>query len=188
MNLVHRALCRSGWWRKTLASRVLPWVLDGVDLGANVLEVGPGPGLTTDLLRIRATRLTCVEIDSSLAGSLSRRLAGLNVTVLNEDATQMPLPNATFDGAVSFTMLHHVPSAALQDRLLAEVARVLRPGGIFAGTDSLYSRTFGLLHLFDMMVVVDPHTFPKRLEAAGFTGVEVETNEYAFRFRGRRRA
>jgi ubiquinone/menaquinone biosynthesis C-methylase UbiE len=45
----------------------------------------------------------------------------------------MSFPDATFDGAVSFTMLHHVPSEALQNRLLAEVARVLRPGSIFAG-------------------------------------------------------
>jgi SAM-dependent methyltransferase len=187
MNLVHRALCRSGWWSKTLKEQVLPWVLDGVDLGANVLEVGPGPGLTTDLLRTRASRLTCVEIDKALARSLSGRLAGLNVTVLHEDATHMSLPDASFDGAVSFTMLHHVPSAALQDRLLAEVARVLRPGGIFAGIDSLYSRTFGLLHLFDTMVVVDPRTFPHRLEAAGFTSVQVDTNAHAFRFRARRK-
>jgi SAM-dependent methyltransferase len=83
-------------------------------------------------------------------------------------------------------MLHHVPSVALQDRLLAEVARVLRPGGIFAGVDSLYSRAFGLLHLFDTMVVVDPRTFPRRLQAAGFGDVEIEVNERAFRFRARR--
>jgi ubiquinone/menaquinone biosynthesis C-methylase UbiE len=50
------------------------------------------------------------------------------------------LPDAAFDGVVCFTMLHHVPSALLQYRLLAEVARVLRPGGVFAGTGSRSSR------------------------------------------------
>ena len=105
-----------------------------------------------------------MEIDKALAESLSRRLNGQNVTVLNGDATAMSFPDASFDGAVSFTMLHHVPSARLQDRLLAEVARVLRPGATFAGTDSLYSRILGLLHLFDTMVVVDPKTFPGRLQ------------------------
>lgn len=78
----------------------------------------------------------------------------------------MSFPDATFDGAVSFTMLHHVPSEAMQNRLLAEVARVLRPGGIFAGTDSLYNRSFRLLHFLDTMVVVDPCTFPERLMKA----------------------
>lgn len=186
MNRVHRWLCRSGHWQKTVETQILPWVLDGVDLGADALEVGPGPGLTTDLLRTRVTHLTCVEIDDRLAASLTLRMAGRNVTVLHEDASAMTPADAAFDSAVCFTMLHHVPSAMLQDRLLAEVARVLRPGGVFAGVDSLYSRVFGLLHLFDTMVVVDPHTFPQRLEAAGFEDAEVEVNAHAFRFRARR--
>jgi ubiquinone/menaquinone biosynthesis C-methylase UbiE len=84
-------------------------------------------------------------------------------------------------------MLHHVSSVAKQDRLLREVARVLRPGGVFAGTDSLYSRSFRLLHLFDTMVVVDPVTFPARLRAAGFSEVHVDVMEpYAFQVRARK--
>jgi SAM-dependent methyltransferase len=186
MNLMHRWFCRSARWKTVVGAYILPWVLDDVDLGSNVIEVGPGPGITTDLLRARVERLTCIEIDRALAESLSRRMARGNVTVLCEDATAIPLPDETFDGAVSFTMLHHVPSAALQDRLLAEVARVLRPGGIFAGTDSVSSPLFRLMHLFDTMVVVDPNTLPKRLEAAGFADVQVDVNQYAFRFRARR--
>jgi SAM-dependent methyltransferase len=186
MNFMHRRLCRSERWRQTVEAHILPWILEGVELGSNVLEVGPGPGVTTDLLSPRVGRLTCVEIDRRLADSLSRRTAGRNVTVLCEDATTMSLPDASFDGAVCFTMLHHVASEALQDRLLAEVARVLRPGAFFAGTDSLYSFAFRLLHLFDTMVPVDPAGFPRRLEAAGFTEVQVDTNPYAFRFRARR--
>jgi SAM-dependent methyltransferase len=187
MNLAHRWLCRSGYWRKAVESYILPWVLDGLDIGANVLEVGPGPGVTTDLLRIRAERLTCVEIDRAFADSLSRRLSGQNVTVVHQDATAMSFADAQFDGALCFTMLHHVPSKTLQNRLLTEVARVLRPGGVFAGTDSLYSRSFRLLHLFDTMVVVDPSTFPERLSKAGFTDVQVDVlKPYAFRFRARK--
>jgi SAM-dependent methyltransferase len=184
MNLAHRWLCRSAYWKNTVETYILPWVLDGVDIGSNVLEVGPGPGVTTDLLRARVARLTCVEIDHSLANSLSRRMAGHNVTVLRQDATSMSFDDGTFDGALSFTMLHHVPTEELQNRLLGEVARVLRPGGVFAGTDSLYSRSFRLLHLFDTMEVVDPGTFPKRLKAAGFDEVRVDVMKpYAFRFR-----
>ncbi|MEO8501075.1 MAG: class I SAM-dependent methyltransferase, partial [Vicinamibacteria bacterium] len=149
MNLAHRWLCRSGQWKKTVETYALPWVLDGVELGSNVLEVGPGPGITTELLHTRVPRLTCVEIDQALADSLARRMAGRNVTVLCGDATRMTLPDASFDGAVCLSMLHHVPSAALQDRLLAEVARVLRPGAMFAGTDSVDSKFLRLLHLFD---------------------------------------
>ncbi|HEV2690062.1 MAG TPA: class I SAM-dependent methyltransferase [Bryobacteraceae bacterium] len=186
MNFLHRRICGSNGWKTTVETRIIPWVLDGIDLGGNVLEVGPGPGVTTDLLRHRVERLTCVEIHQGFAESLKRRTAGQNVTVLCEDATAMSLPDAGFDGAVCFTMLHHVPSAALQDRLLAEVRRVLRPGGVFAGVDSRYSRFFGLLHVFDTMTVVDPETFPGRLRGAGFEDVQVEVNPYAFRFRAKR--
>jgi hypothetical protein len=74
MNLAHRWLCRSAYWRKAVETYILPWVLDGLDIGTNVLEVGPGPGVTTDLLRGRVDRLTCVEIDRAFADSLSRRM------------------------------------------------------------------------------------------------------------------
>lgn len=188
MNLVHRWLCQSERWKNTVEKFALPWTLDKIDLGANVLEVGPGPGVTTDLLCTRVAHLTCVEIDRALADSLAHRMAGRNVTVLCEDASAMSLGDASFDGAVSFSMLHHVQSPALQDRLLAEVARVLRPGGVFAGSDSVYSTFLRLLHVFDTMVLVDPQTFPKRLEAAGFVDAQVDTNPYAFRFRARKPA
>src|SRR5579862_1361462 len=186
MNLIHRWLCGSARWKKVVETHILPWTLEGLNLGSDVLEVGPGPGASTDLLRVRVARLTCVESDCRFAEKLRRRL-DQSVCVMCEDATAMSLPDESFDGAVCFTMLHHLPSVAKQDRLLREVARVLRPGGLFAGTDSLYSRSFRLLHVSDTMVVVDPVTFPARLEAAGFSEVQVDVMEpYAFRFRARK--
>jgi SAM-dependent methyltransferase len=186
MNLIHRWLCSSARWKKVVETYILPWTLEGLQLGSDVLEVGPGPGASTDLLHARVARLTCVEPDRRFAEKLRQRL-DQRVRVMCEDATAMSLPDESFDGAVCFTMLHHVPSVAKQDRLLREVARVLRPGGLFAGTDSLYSRSFRLLHVFDTMVVVDPVAFPARLEAAGFSEVQVDLMEpYAFRFRARK--
>jgi SAM-dependent methyltransferase len=165
---------------------MLPWVLGDTDLGDDVLEIGPGPGLTTNVLRHRTPRLTAVEVDDELAAALSLRLAKTNVTVLHADATAMPLPDGRFSSAVSFTMLHHVPSAALQDQLLTETHRVLRPGGWFVGSDSTQSLLFRLAHLNDTMVVVDPHTFAARLERAGFAEVKVNSAKGAFRFRAQR--
>src|SRR5687767_9822548 len=136
MNILHRRYCRSDEWRQAVHKGMMPWVLGELDIGTNVLEIGPGPGVTTDWLRRRVSALTCIEIDRKLAASLKARLDGTDVTVVEGDATAMPFPNATFDSAVCFTMLHHVPSPELQDRLLAEVHRVLKPGGLFAGSDS----------------------------------------------------
>ncbi len=186
MNLIHAWICNSAGWRRKVAQEVLPWTLEGIELGGELLEIGPGYGATTELLCTRASHLTCVELDERLAERLRHRTAGRNVTVLCQDAIHMRLPDAAFDGVLCFTMLHHVPSAALQDRMLAEVARVLRPGGTFAGRDSRYSLRFRLLHLFDTMTVVDPEGFPERLRAAGFTGVQIDTAPGAFRFRARK--
>ena len=186
MNLIHRWLCRSDGWRNTLRQEIVPWALEGIALGDNVLEVGPGPGLTTDLLRPQIAQLTAVEIDPRLASSLEQRMQGTNVRVLRGDATAMSFPDAQFTGAVSFTMLHHVPSPALQDKLLHEVCRVLKPGGIFAGVDSCARFSMKLIHINDTLVLVDPRTFAARLQSAGFDDVNVESNGRRFRFRARK--
>ena len=65
-------------------------------------------------------------------------------------------------------MLHHIPSLENQDRAFAEIARVLRPGGTFAGTDSLSSGVvFKLIHVGDTLNLIDPDTLPGRLQNAG---------------------
>jgi ubiquinone/menaquinone biosynthesis C-methylase UbiE len=187
LNRLHNWLCRSARWRRTIEQRV-PWVLANADLGENVLELGPGPGLTTDRLRLAARHITAIEIDSKLAKSLSSRLCGSNVAVVAGDATAMPFSDAQFSGAVSFTMLHHVPSPRLQDKLLSEVWRVVKPGGVFVGSDSLQSLFMRLIHLGDTLVPVDPDAFAVRLEAAGFEVLEMEKKRDAFRFFARRPA
>jgi SAM-dependent methyltransferase len=185
MNLLHRWFCSSSQWKVTVEQFIVPWALDGIDLGSHTLEVGPGYGATTDVLRTRAEQLTCVEIDGKLAEALRMRQYQ-NVMVVCQDATKMGFADESFDSAVCFTMLHHIGSPSLQDRLLQQVARVLRPGGIFAGTDSLDRRSFRWLHCFDTCVVVPPNTFGSRLEAAGFHEVRVDLNPYAFRFQARK--
>lgn len=186
MNRLHRWYCQSGQWKQKLDNEILPWALDGVDLGDDVLEVGPGPGLTTDWLRHRCRSLNCIEVDPALASSLSRRTANTNVTVQCADATAMAFPDQVFSSAVCLTVLHHLPSPGLQDRLFAEVYRVLRPGGVFAGTDSMRSLLMRIFHVHDTMVLVDPARLPMRLESVGFTGVKIEIGAGRFSFVARR--
>ena len=185
MNGIHRWLCRSALWRRALEQALLPWALEGVTLGDDLLEVGPGPGLTTDQLRKRVAHMTALEIDPRLASALRQRLQGTNVRVMEGDATQMPFEAASFSTVISLTMLHHVPSSALQDRLIAEARRVLRPGGTFVGIDNTPSLGFRLIHLGNTMVTVDPDTFGARLQAAGLTDVAVAKRPNRFRFRAR---
>jgi SAM-dependent methyltransferase len=202
MNRFHRRYCGSRRWARRCETKLLPWALQDVDLGDDVLELGPGLGVTTRLLARRVPRLMAVEVEAELADRLGQQLRqdpdlDGRVTVLNGDATALPFPDGSdgasasggFSAVVCFTMLHHVPSAALQDRLFAEACRVLRPGGVFAGSDSQPSLRFRLVHLFDTMVTVDPATLPARLAAAGFSDVQVkEIPGRVLRFQARKPA
>ena len=187
MNRIHQWLCHSDGWRATVNRRT-PWVLANTDLGSNVLELGPGPGLTTDLLRMSVKRLTALELDPKLANALTLRLQGSNVQVIEGDAANMPFLDSEFSGAVSFTMLHHVPSPEIQNKVLREAFRVLRPGGFFVGWDSLQNWLMRIIHIGDTLVPVNPDTFGTRLQDAGFEVLEVQKHTQAFRFRARRPA
>lgn len=186
MNRAHHWICRSGYWRKNIAEGLLPWALAGAALGAEVLEVGPGYGAATGALSRHAGRLTCVEIDGHLARGLSVRMAGANVSVVQADALRLPFPDRTFTSAVCFTMLHHIPTAGRQDLLLAEVARVLRPGALFIGTDDYRGLVFRLAHAGDTCNPIDPQSLPQRLRSAGFPQTAVELRGRTFCFRARR--
>ncbi|MFI5907520.1 class I SAM-dependent methyltransferase [Dactylosporangium sp. NPDC051541] len=182
MNLLHNRICKSAKWFEKVERHLLPWALDGVPLGGNLLEIGPGFGATTRVLARDAGAMTVVEVNPKLAARLRDKVPA-NVTVLEGDGAAMPLPDAGFESVVCFTMLHHVPSAARQDELFAEARRVLTPGGVFAGSDSLPTPRFRLLHIGDIMVPLDPATLPSRLERAGFTGIKVEARTDRLRFR-----
>src|SRR6267143_235620 len=69
VNLIHRRYCRSDGWAFAVQKYMLPWVLKDIDLGDNALEIGPGPGRTTEWLRDHVPHLTAIEIDHALAES-----------------------------------------------------------------------------------------------------------------------
>jgi SAM-dependent methyltransferase len=186
MNRGHRNLCASERWGDHIRDTLMPWVLGERVLGGSVLEIGPGPGLTTDLLRPRTRRLTAVESDRGVANALGQRLAGTNVTVINADAAAMPFRSGRFSAAIAMTMLHHVPSPEAQDALLTEACRVLRPGAWLLGVDSLDSPGFRDFHRGDVCVPVDPDTLGARLLDAGFVDVDVARGDDAVRFAARR--
>jgi ubiquinone/menaquinone biosynthesis C-methylase UbiE len=178
MNERHLQLCASAEWAQTVREEILPWVVGARPLGDDVLEVGPGPGLVTDELRRRVPRLTAVEVDAQLAQALATRLKSeTNVEVVHADGAALPFANDRFSGATCFTMLHHVPSADHQDRLLTELKRVIKPQGLLVGVDSLDRPEWRDLHAGDTCVPVEPATFKARLEQAGFVEVEVELDK-----------
>lgn len=174
MNLVHRLCCRSQYWARSVEHKLLPWALAGVDLGDDTLEIGPGYGANMRCLVDMTPRLTAVEIDPPMTERLQAKY-GSRAQIINGDGTDTGLAAGKFSSVVCFTMLHHVPTPALQDRLFDEAFRVLQPGGVFAGSDGVHSATFRLLHIRDTYNPVSPETLPDRLRHSGFGEVEVST-------------
>jgi SAM-dependent methyltransferase len=87
-----------------------------------VLEVGCGPGEAAE--RIAASGAEVVAVDSSPRMVELARARGVDARL--GDAQKLDFPDESFDAALAAWMLYHVPDPA---RALAELARVLRPGG-----------------------------------------------------------
>lgn len=183
MNTAHQERCSSADWAAKLGYDILPWGLEGVPLDGDVLEFGPGYGASTAVLIGACGSLTIVESDPELAEGLRRKFPGTDIR--EGDATATGFEADSYHTVVCFTMLHHVSPAALQDKLFAEAARVLRPGGWFAGTDSRASDDLRSFHVDDVYEPIDPDTLPDRLRAAGFGDVSIGLRDGVFRFRAR---
>lgn len=185
MNANHDRVCPSPEWAEHMHRTVLPAVTDGVDLGALMLELGPGPGATTDWLRHRVTRLVALELDPVAAGRLTTRFADTTVEVQVGDATAIPWAAASFDSVGCFTMLHHVPTTGRQNSIFAEVHRVLRPGGTLIASDSLASDELHHFHEGDTYNPLDPGTLLTRLQTVGFDHITLAVDR-GLRFRARK--
>lgn len=176
MNENH-ALCSTPEWAEFMESEVLEPVTAGLDLGEEMLELGPGPGATTRWLRHRVKRVVAFELDPDAAARLASDLAGTNVEVEVGDATSSPFPEESFDSVGCFTMLHHVPTAQDQFRILCEAYRVLRPDGVLVGADSLASQGLHEFHEGDTYNPIDPARLFVLLQAAGFGHVMVSAGD-----------
>ena len=137
--------------------------------------------MVTPMLAARTTRVTAIDNDPAAVAALCRRTAG-GVGIVRGDATNLPFAAGTFSAVIACTMLHHVPTVALQHRLFSEVARTLRPGGVFVGVDARFSLGLWLFHLGDRWAPLVPDTIGPRLAAAGFRDIVVDVKSRYFRF------
>ncbi|WP_250404829.1 class I SAM-dependent methyltransferase [Streptomyces cellostaticus] len=112
-----------------LCAHTVPDLLDaaGVDAGTRVLDVGTGTGTAALAAGERGALVRAVDADAGMAAEARRRGVAAEVAVLPE----LPFPDGAFDAVVGNFVLNHVgrPRTAL-----AELRRVLRPGGRVAVT------------------------------------------------------
>nr|WP_272902242.1 class I SAM-dependent methyltransferase [Brevibacterium daeguense] len=177
MSAIESAVCRSAAWRSFARRGVLPWALDGHALHGDVLEVGGGSGaMAAGVARANPeVQLTVTDVDDAMVESARTRLAAhRNVTVQAADVTALPFDSGTFDAVTSFLMLHHVVDWRAA---VAEVKRVLKPGGAFIGYDLTDTRLAHWVHRADGSPhrILAPEELKHALRADGFTGITVST-------------
>jgi ubiquinone/menaquinone biosynthesis C-methylase UbiE len=114
-----------------LAERLDHWLqLTGEE---RALDVGAGAGAFAFAIAPRVREVIAVELDEALAAR-ARADAPRNVEVVVADGEHLPFERASFDVAGTLRTLHHTPRPEL---LVAELARVTRPGGAILIVDQL---------------------------------------------------
>lgn len=107
------------------ASAVLGLLPEGT---RTLLDLACGTGTVTR--RLAAAGLDVTGVDAAY-GMLSRAAAQVPGRLVRADCRQLPFPDASFDAVSAIWLLHLLDDAAL---VVAEAARVLRPGGVFVTT------------------------------------------------------
>lgn len=107
----------------------------GLELeGKNIIEVGCGSGTAARqlVIRYKAGHVQAVDIDQTIIREAEKRNRHCKVDFTVADCTKLPFKNLSFDTAVGFGLLHHVPT---WQTVIQEIHRVLQPGGIYALDD-----------------------------------------------------
>lgn len=160
--------------------------------GQRILDVGCGPGFSVaELADLVGPTGSVVGVDTSeqmLAAAERRCSQSTNVQFHQADVISLPLPDASVDAAICVQVLEYVPDPTAA---LAELARVVRPGGrvviwdVDWSTVSWHSefpdRMRQALKAFDEHVAHPalPRTLTARLRSAGFTDTRIDGHCFA---------
>lgn len=150
--------------------------LGGSLAGAHVLEVGCGRGIGAELILeyFGAARVDAFDLDPRMVAKAQARLRryGPRVRLWTGDATRIPAPDRTYDAVVDFAIIHHVPDWRAA---LAEIARVLRPGGRLYAEEVLrafiVNPAMRLLFAHPQQDRFDQRQFVEALQLQGFSAV-----------------
>jgi ubiquinone/menaquinone biosynthesis C-methylase UbiE len=103
------------------------------------LDVGAGAGALAFALATRVASVVALDADPAMV-ERARTTAPPNVEAVVGDGEGLPFDDGSFDLAGSLRTLHHTPAP---ERLLAELRRVVRPGGSFLVADQLAPEDVG---------------------------------------------
>jgi glycosyltransferase involved in cell wall biosynthesis/ubiquinone/menaquinone biosynthesis C-methylase UbiE len=129
---VERRFLAEAWFGQAPGEPPFSALIPYADLaGKHVLEIGCGTGVHTRLLAEAGAHVTAIDLTPTAVELTTRRLAlaGQTATVVEADAESMPFADASFDFVWSWGVIHHSNDT---NRVIGEIARVLRPEGRLA--------------------------------------------------------
>jgi ubiquinone/menaquinone biosynthesis C-methylase UbiE len=155
------------------------------DARGRVLEIGAGTGVNLQHYTGSVTELVMTEPEEPMAKRLEQKAAGttLPVTVVRAPGEALPFPDDSFDAVVCTLVLCTVDDP---DRTVAEIQRVLRPGGRMLFLEHVRSDSPGLARWQDRLTPLwrrcghgchPNRATPKLIRESGFESVEVESGE-----------
>lgn len=183
MSRIERAFCCGSLWLSRTDEIV--GLLQPDRLGRDVLEIGAGAGAVAAALqrRLPNAAVTASDLDPVMVAAAERHLAPhAAARAVMADATALPFAAGTFDSVVSCLMLHHIVE---WETAIGEIARVLRPGGVFVGYDLARTRLATWLHRLDRSPfrLLTPDELVTSCRTAGLTAeVDVRYVGHIMRF------
>src|SRR5215213_1926028 len=120
-----------GRWSRRLAPPLIRFA--GLANGERVLDVGCGTGSLTFALpqAVEVGEVAAIDYSPVFVEEAQRRNTDPRITIAQGDACAIPFPDGRFDRALALLVLHFVPEA---DKAVAEMRRVVRPGGVVGAT------------------------------------------------------
>ncbi len=177
MSDLESVFCRTAAWRWFARRHVVPRVAGGT-FGQRVLEIGCGSGaMAAEVLNQHpeVTRYIATDVDPAMIKLAERQLSGFGDRAEARliDASGLPFADATFDTVCSWLMLHHTIE---WEEVLAEAARVLKPGGRLVGYDLPDTKIGRGVHVLTRSKVrmIDPKDLAQHLLGLGLSDVTVE--------------
>ncbi|MBK3573483.1 class I SAM-dependent methyltransferase [Streptomyces sp. MBT65] len=133
---------RTPYWDAVAATKTfthplhLPW-LEGIDRHAAILDYGCGYGrIMKELEQHGFADLTGVDISPAMIERAQHLYPALHFATLDTPPA-LPSPPAAFDAVLLFAVLTCIPADDAQRRLITELNRLLKPGGILYISDLL---------------------------------------------------
>jgi SAM-dependent methyltransferase len=156
-----------GRYSRELAPRLIEFA--GIEAGMRVLDVGCGPGALTERLAelVGAERVGAADPSESFVSACAERVPGADVR--RADAEELPWRDGAFDGALAQLVVNFMRDARAG---VAEMCRVVRPGGVVAACTWDYGDGMQMLRAFwDAARALDPDA-PDEGEMMGFQSAD----------------